>query len=275
MSIPNAGARIGPRIILAALAVVIAVVVTGLLLVGMGWGAGADGPVSVASSRPASPTISSDGPSPSPAPPSGGSQPPTGASPSPVSGASLIVGSSASPAPSSTAGTTAAPSRAPTTAPTVVATSPTIAPSPTVVPTVIGPPPVTIAPPTATPLVDKTGPELSRLSASRDYMYIPTVCGPNYVDIAVVASDPSGVSSVTLWYRPPGGTLFISKAMGLLKGTALSGAWSARVTTTSGWSAGAMAYYVTALDEPGNSTRLPPPKAILPAINVIGLCVIR
>jgi hypothetical protein len=56
-------------------------------------------------------------------------------------------------------------------------------------------------PTTQVPAVDTQGPSITGISKSRDNIFDGTGCGETSNTISASVTDPSGVSSVTLWYR--------------------------------------------------------------------------
>jgi hypothetical protein len=129
------------------------------------------------------------------------------------------------------------PSPRPTVEPTP---SPTASPTPTPSPT---PSPTPTAPP------KPTKPKLSSLTASTKTIsydtgdYCPTA--PTGVTISVRATDPEGIDRVTLHYRAPGASGYLTKPM-----RASGGRYVATLDTSADGlrSAGTLNYYVTATD---------------------------
>lgn len=96
---------------------------------------------------------------------------------------------------------------------------------------------------------DKTPPILSNLTANpTSLQYLP--CGPESSTISVTATDPDdGVSSVTLFYAPNGGSTS-SQAMSPQG----SNVWQGTITLAQGWSTGQITYWVQATDSHGNTS---------------------
>lgn len=120
------------------------------------------------------------------------------------------------------------------------------------------------ATPTHTPSPDNLGPELTNISESFDQVYDGPQCGVTANTISVRASDPSGIGSVTLWFRAKKTT------------PAQTGAWRSITMTSTGsgnyqgtlgipeltsslglYADGIVEYYIIATDSKGNSTQSP------------------
>jgi hypothetical protein len=150
----------------------------------------------------------------------------------------------------------------PTPRPTVEPT-PTPAPTPTPTPT---PSPSPTPSPTPTAAPNPTKPRVSDLRASTKTIsydtgdYCPTA--PTGVTISVRATDPDGIARVTLYYKPPGASKYLTKPM-----TAADGRYVATLDTGADdlRRAGTLTYYVVARDnEPEVQTaRLPAKTASL------------
>ncbi len=138
---------------------------------------------------------------------------------------------------------------------------PTVEPTPTpeVTPTPTPTPEVTPTP-TPVPTAKVTKPKLSRLAASTASIsfdqgeYCPNA--PTSVTISVAATDPEGIASVTLRYRPPGTSGFLEKQMRLSDGRYVA---TLDTTTDNLRRAGDLAYYVVARDRAADqqTSRLP------------------
>lgn len=112
-------------------------------------------------------------------------------------------------------------------------------------------------PPAATPTPtppDTRGPALSGVSMDPSYIYYgDQSCGPISSIISVEATDPSGVSGVTLKYVPPGmGTR--TATMTRASGTT----WTATVTSWVTWQRGYIDHWFEAEDGAGNASTLRP-----------------
>lgn len=116
--------------------------------------------------------------------------------------------------------------------------------------------------PTPSPTAN-VGPALTGLATSaRTISYDQGAYCPSAVKaatISVTAADPTGVASVTLYWRKPGSSTYTLTAMAMASGSATSGVWRATLSTASAGitTAGSLAYYVVAADAAGAKTRAP------------------
>lgn len=132
-------------------------------------------------------------------------------------------------------------------------------PQPTPTPT---PLPTASLAPTPSPTAN-VGPTLTGLAASARTIsydqgsYCPTAV--KSATISVTAADPTGVASVTLYWRKPGSSAYAQTAMALASGSATNGVWRVTLSTASAGitTAGSLAYYVVAADAAGAKTRAP------------------
>jgi hypothetical protein len=119
--------------------------------------------------------------------------------------------------------------------------SPTASPSPSPLP------PTRTATVTATPVVDITGPSISKVGDSPDPIYVsqPAGCSPNTTVITATLTDPSGVESASV--------LFFHTTIGQVPMTHGSGdTWSATLGPFTGVGDGTADYQIRATDEVGN-----------------------
>jgi hypothetical protein len=121
------------------------------------------------------------------------------------------------------------------------------------VPTVYVPPPVTTPP-------DTGGPDVTNLSHSPDVIYDGATCGSINANVTVKASDPSGISTVVLYYRVVRGStqgtwrnLTMNHTGGKNYQANLGPA--ELQASLSSYSGGTVEYYVQASDGHGNMTQ--------------------
>jgi hypothetical protein len=116
---------------------------------------------------------------------------------------------------------------------------------------------------------------LSNLVRNTNLIYNSDPFTPRSVTISVTAADPAGVSTVTLWYDPPGAVGWQTKAMTRISGTSLSGTWRTSVTAECNWPTGSLSYYTVGVDTFQNSRQYPLPGIIgYPALQVEDVCLI-
>jgi hypothetical protein len=168
----------------------------------------------------------------------------------------------------------ALPSGAPSVAPTIVATvAPTLAPStrpsatpkPTRTPkptaTPLPPPPTSPPTPTPAPTADVFAPSVSAPYITSPGAYINGSyyinadyhCAQPTATIRVNATDPSGLTWVRLYYRPPGGSLTFT-TMSSVGG----GAYQAVIAPNGSWLDGEIGLWGAAQDIHGNTSALIP-----------------
>ncbi|HYN68786.1 MAG TPA: hypothetical protein VEX41_01080 [Candidatus Eisenbacteria bacterium] len=191
-------------------------------------------------------TAPSPRPSPSPAP-----------SPTPEPEATPAPEPTSAPTPTPTPRPTPRPNATPTKPPATSTPAPTPTPGPTPTPS---PTPTPGPTPTPSPTPDGTGPALSTLTANPQFIYW---CGTPYQStISVAATDPAGVTGVTLYYQPPGlgwmvYGMFYNLGSGKWTGS-IEPAYGSETWTTSDLYWTQIPYYVVATDGLSNTSQLGP-----------------
>jgi hypothetical protein len=136
----------------------------------------------------------------------------------------------------------------------IIVTPRSLPPTPTHHPTVTPKPPTITVPP------DTSGPSLSDVAHSPEFIFDGTTCGATSAQITAKANDLSGISKVELYYRvvkgPTQGAwrMVVMSHSGGKKYQASLGAAELKTSLTN-YSGGVVEYYVRAWDNPGNTSQ--------------------